>query len=42
MMSKKTWIKWGVFGVGSTLLALDVGACIADALLRWVILRIVA
>jgi hypothetical protein len=32
-MSKMTWMKWGLVIAGSTLAALNLGACLADFLL---------
>jgi len=40
-MSKKTWVKWGVILAGSTLAALNLGACLADFLLQTAILSVV-
>lgn len=33
-MSKKILVKWGLFLAGSTVIALGLGACIADFLLQ--------
>jgi hypothetical protein len=33
MMSKKTWVRWGVLVTASTVAALQIGACIAESLL---------
>jgi hypothetical protein len=41
MMSKKTWVKWGLLIAGSTVAALQLGACIAEGLLQYIILRAV-
>lgn len=41
-MSKKTWFKWGVILVGSTVAALNIGACLADFVLQNAILSVVA
>jgi len=38
-MSKKTWVKWGLLLAGSTVAALNAGACIAEWLLQYVILQ---
>ena len=40
-MSKKTWVKWGLLLAGSMMTALQLGSCIADFLLQYVILRAV-
>lgn len=40
-MSKKTWMKWGLLLAGSTAAALQVGSCIAQFLIDYVILRAV-
>lgn len=40
-MSKKTWVKWGALVTASTVAALQVGACIAEGLLQYIILRAV-
>jgi hypothetical protein len=37
-MSKKTWVKWGFVLAGSTLAALNLGACLADFILQNTIL----
>jgi len=39
MMSKKTCVKWGLLVAGSTMAALQLGACIAEALLQYYVLR---
>jgi hypothetical protein len=37
-MSKMTWVKWGLVLTGSTLAALNFGACVADFILQnWVL-----
>ena len=41
MMSLNTWVKWGLLVAGSTVAALQLGACIAEALLQTIILRAV-
>lgn len=33
-MSKMTWLKWGLILAGSTVAALNLGACLADFLLQ--------
>ena len=40
-MSKKTWMKWGLLLAGSTAAALQIGSCIAQFLIDYVILRAV-
>jgi hypothetical protein len=40
-MSKKTWLKMGLLVAGSTVAALQIGACIADTILRTLILNAV-
>lgn len=37
-MSKMTWVKWGLVLAGSTLAALNLGACLADFLLQQFVL----
>lgn len=41
MMSKKSWIKWGLLIAGSTVAALGTGACIVQQLMDYIILRAV-
>lgn len=41
MMAKKTWVKWGLLVAGSTVAALQIGACIAEFLLSNLILSAV-
>lgn len=40
-MLNKTWAKWGMLVTGSTLVALQLGACIADFLLAQLVLTAV-
>ncbi len=40
-MSKKSWFKWSLLVAGSSVAALALGNCIAEALLQTVILRMV-
>jgi len=40
-MSKKSWLKLGLLVAGSTVAALQIGACIADTILRGFILAAV-
>ena len=40
-MSKKSWVKWGLLLAGSTMAALQLGSCIAQFLLDYIILRAV-
>jgi len=40
-MSKKTMVKWSLLLAGSTVAALQLGACIADYLLQTFVLRAV-
>jgi hypothetical protein len=40
-MSKMTWVKWGFVIAGSTLAALNLGACLADFILQNAILSVV-
>jgi hypothetical protein len=40
-MSNKTWVKWGLLVTGSTLTALQLGACLADFILENLILAVV-
>ncbi len=37
----KTWVKWGMIVTGSTLVALNVGACLADFVLQQLVLSAV-
>jgi hypothetical protein len=41
MMSKRSWVKWGLLVAGSTAAALSLGSCIAQGILQYVILRAV-
>jgi hypothetical protein len=41
MMSKNTWVKWGLLVAGSTVAALQLGTCIAQFLLQSFILNAV-
>jgi len=40
-MLKNTWVKWGLLAAGSTVAALQLGACIAQWLLQSFILNAV-
>ncbi len=40
-MIKMTWVKWGLVLVGSTFVALNLGACLADFLLQQFVLAAV-
>lgn len=40
-MSKMTWVKWSLILAGSTMAALNVGACLADFVLQNMILAVV-
>lgn len=37
-MLKKAWLKWGLIMAGSTFVALNIGACLADFVLQQLIL----
>jgi hypothetical protein len=41
MMSKQSWVKWGLLVAGSSFAALQLGNCIAQLLLQTFILRAV-
>jgi len=41
MMSKKSWMKWGLLLAGSSVAALQLGNCIAEFLLQSFILNAV-
>jgi hypothetical protein len=41
MMSKQSWLKWGLLIVGSTFVMAGIGNCIAQLLLQSFILRAV-
>jgi hypothetical protein len=40
-MSKMTWMKWGLVFAGSTVAALNLGACLTDFLLQTFVLSAV-
>jgi hypothetical protein len=40
-MSKNTWMKWGLLLAGSSVVALQLGQCIAQALLQTLVLAAV-